>query len=592
MDEGSLVLQSITLAMAAGVFCQLLADWLKVPSIFFYLLVGVLLGPAYAGMIDPNEIGTGLMTIIEIGVALILFEGALSLQLDQFRRISGPIRRLLTLGTCITFVGCTCAAWFIVGLPIHYSLIFGALMTITGPTVIGPILKRLPLRQNISTVLNWESILLDPIGAILAILIMEFILAKDLSIMNTVIQFFRIFFVGGGVGFLAGYVMRFTLKRISAFSNENVNLFILAGALISFQGADLLAEHSGLLAVVAAGFVLANADLSQKGEILEFKSTLSTFLVGFLFVLLAAKLNIDQVLGFGERGWWLLAAVLVLIRPLNVFLSIRGKGLSFREKLFIAWLAPRGIVVASTASLFALIFASHGDQQAYQLESLTYLVIVATVILQGLPAGLFARLLGVRETEKTGTLIVGGHILPRKIGLWLQDKGLEVKIVDTNFWEVREAQREGLEAHRGNSLDPVFLRNLQIQRIGTLIALTSNDEVNLLAAQIGRKLFGEKGSYQIMPHRSEITHELSKELGGKPILPQFPYMEEIDVGFKEDRYKWTEVLVPKGTIFDGPIMVKGKKFWPVFFCQFPPLQIVEVKHTFKSDNLVAGVMEK
>ncbi len=590
MSEAQLIMHTVVFALIAGVVCQLLSEKLKVPSIFFLLSAGVLLGPDFADLIRPQDMGLGLLAIIEIGVAIILFEGGLYLNINQFKTISLPIQRLLTWGALITMVGATLAAWLIVELPIRYSFIFGALMIVTGPTVIGPILKRVPLREKVATILHWESILLDPIGAVAAVLITEFVLAKESSLVLTLVQFLKILLVGSLVGFASGWIMKGFLKWVRSISKETTNLTILGGALLSFQAANLLAHHSGLVAVVAAGMVLAYGTLEQREEIQEFKGTLTSLVVSFLFILLAAQLSVQELLGFGPKGWWFLAAMILIVRPLSVFLSLRKTPLQIKEKAFLSMMAPRGIVAASTASLFALIFAKEGYLDAAPLENLVYLIIGTTVVFQGLPAGLVARILRVTEGARNGVLIVGAHKLGRLIAHTLHSAGVEVKLVDTNFWHFRSALQEGLEAYHGNALNAGFLSNIQTQRVGTVLALTPNGEINILMSQLGQRLFGEGASYQLssrLPHESD--DDISKEIGGHAILPQSPYLEELEPGLEKGQYEWCEVTIPKGKEYTGAIEVAGGRFWPLLSTKMPPVQIIPYGHTFKSEEQVFGI---
>lgn len=589
MADSELVMQTIIFALGAGVVCQLISEKLHVPSIVFLLATGILLGPEFAGLIRPDRIGGGLLVIIEMGVAIILFEGGLYLSVAAFKKMSSPIRRLLSIGAIITFIGSSVAAGAIVGLPTRYCIIFGALMIVTGPTVISPILKRVPLKENIATILHWESILMDSLGAVSAIVIIEFFLAADGSPFVTLIEFFKLGIVGIAVGFAGGWILKIFLKWARSISKENINLIILGGALLCFEGANLLADHAGLISVVIAGMVLAHGPIEQREEILEFKSTISSLLVGFLFIILAAQLKIFEVIGFGNAGWWFLGCMILIVRPLCVFISLRGTPFQANEKMFLSFMAPRGIVAASTASLAALLFAEQGDPSAAQLENLTYLVIATTVVLQGLPAKLLARLFRVTEAERTGILIVSAHPLSRSIARWLHDQGIEVKLVDTNFWNIRSATQEGLEAYHGNALDPSFLENIPIQRVGTLLAMTPNNEINILMSQLGNKKLGEGASYQLIPRVGQDSREVSRDLGGKAILPHLPYLEELNPGIETHRFEWTTMTVPKGTEYKGEIKVEGGLFWPLFAAKVPPAVPFQAGHTFKSDTEAAGI---
>lgn len=590
--DGTIILKTVIFAIGAGIFCQVISEKLKVPSIFFLLVVGALLGPDYLGLIQPSSIKDMLPLIIEMGVAIILFEGGFSLRFDQFRAMSSPIRRLLTIGAIITFVGCALAAHWAVGMPWRYAFIFGALMIVTGPTVIGPILKRIRLKPELATTLRWESTLLDPIGAILAILIAEFVLAKEASPLFSLLQFFRILISGGLIGLIFGQAMLLILRKSESLSEESVNLMILACALLSFEVAELATENAGLLSVVISGMTLANQDHPHKKAITEFKATLASLWVGFLFIILAARLHVRDVFGFGTEGIVLLGIIMLLIRPLNIFISTRKSSFSLKEKTFLSWMAPRGIIAASTASFFALVFEKHGEPQAVQMESLTYLVITATVVLQGLFAGPTSWILGVHEARKDGFLLVGAHPLSRAIAKWLKARGLEVKMVDTDFSNIQKAASEGVDAYYGSALNLSFLQNLSLQGVGTILALTSNNEVNVLACQIGSKIVGPKSGHQILPRRSPDAAHLPKEIGGTAILPKLPYLEEINWGLEEGGFEWLEETVPKATVYNGPVPTSGGLFWPIFSTKPGAITPITSGYSFKTDEKCMGLFKK
>lgn len=396
-----LALQTIIFAVGAGIFCQLISEKVKIPSIFFLLIAGVLLGPMYAGLVRPETIRGGLPIVIEIGVAIILFEGGLSLRFNQIQAVTRPIQKLLTVGALITFIGVFLSCRWIVGLSWNYCFMIGALMVVTGPTVIGPIIKRLPLRRDLATIMNWESLLLDPIGVILVVLIADFIMAEDANLFLTFVQFFKIILVGAVVGAAFGGILYLFLRFVVDVSRETVNLFVLAGALLSFECAEMVANNSGLLAVVCTGVFLANVRFPRQHRktILEFKGTLASLWIAFIFVLLAARLDVHRVFGWGNAGWMFLGVLIFVIRPLDVFVSTWKSAITFKEKIFLSWVAPRGIIAASAASFFAITFEEKGFINASALENLSYLVIATTVALQGLTAGIFAWMLGVSATK-------------------------------------------------------------------------------------------------------------------------------------------------------------------------------------------------
>ena len=590
--ESSLAFITISLALGFGVLANIFAELLKIPSIFLLLLFGIMLGPAYLNLVRPETLGDSLPIIVELGVAIILFEGGLSLRPDSFKLISAPLKRLLTLGSLISFVGGTLAAYFIVPLPGRYALIFGALMIITGPTVIAPILKRLPLEPRIANLLNWESILLDPVGASLAILIADFILAESVSPWLTALQFFKIIGVGLGIGASCGLLLQLFLKKSPTLSQENRNLSILAMALLSFAVANYFAHSSGLLAVVVAGIILARGAPKYQEAIIEFKGTLASLWIGFLFVLLAARLDLAGVISFGWRGVLFLVVFLLVVRPINIFVSMRGTELSLREKIFLSWIAPRGIVAASTASLFSLVFMQKGLPDPRVFENIVYLVIITTVVMQGLSAGIVARLLGLFAKQKRGVLIIGAHSLARAVALYLKEKKYQVKLIDTNIEEIGLSRQLGLESYHGNALDPAFLENLQIRGVGLCLALTSNDKVNFLACQLGEKLLGKGICYQLEPRHSSKTQTLMGEtLGGSFILPSLPLLETVTEGLQSQEYTWIEVKLNEEVLYEKAILYENREFWPLFSLAGENLQALSYKQRLKANITLAGIMK-
>lgn len=527
--------ETIVFVITGGLLSLILAEIFRLPSIIFYLLVGIVFGPSVLGFIHPDSLGEIVPVGIELAVAIIVFEGSMSLNFTQFKQASKLIGNILSIGALITAVSMTLLAHYLIGLSFGVSLLFGVIMSVTGPTVIGPILKRVPLKKPLDSILNWESIMLEPIGAVLAVLILEFLVLAEVTLVSSFIRFFQMLVVGSLVGGAGGYALSFFLKRKN-LSNESLrNLLVLGSALFIFGNSNLIVEHSGLAAVVAMGLIMGHSKIPYLDEIKHFKETITVFLISSLFVLLAAKLDLSQFFKLELKHYIFLFSVIFVVRPLSIFLSTRNSDLNTRSKIFLSLIAPRGIVAASLASLYALVFQKHGSTEAGELEILAYQVIATTVLLQGLWAPLLARLLKVREAEKKGYFFVGAHALSRGIAKWLQEKNQSVVLIDRDFYEVFQAKKLGLEAYKGDALDRRFVDNLPLNRIGNLLALTSNDEVNALACQVGRKLFGKDKVYQMNQKiDEEAAGEFVQSSFGKLVFPEIEsllsFLEYLDKG--------------------------------------------------------------
>ncbi len=483
------MLQTICMALAFGVALVVLAKKSGVSLIAFLLIGGVLLGPEGLGLIRPESLGKSLEIVIALSVALILFEGGLTLDLRGYRRAGVVIRRLLSLGVAATWFITAAAIAMLFGFRAEFSLLAASLVIVTGPTVIVPLLRRLRVRQDLHHILHWEGVLIDPIGVFIAILCFETIDPVVGGGLAAGKFMFRIV-VGLGLGVLIGYVADFLIRR-NWIPDDSANIFVLAVALLTYALCDQLVPESGLLGVVTAGFVLGVRRPEPLERIQEFKYQLTELLIALLFMLLAANLELDEFRRFGLKGALLVGIVMLVVRPAGIFLSVRGRKFSLRDKVFLSWIAPRGIVAASMASLFALRMGRAGNPDAWFLETFTYSVIVATVILQGVTAGLVARLLGVRRPDPTGWLIVGANRLGRGLARFVREKaGRPVVIVDTNPRAVAEARAEGQQAVQVNALAPELPESEDMAAVGYVLAITDNEDLNALICQRWMKYVG------------------------------------------------------------------------------------------------------
>lgn len=489
----------LTLAgiVVAGIACQWLAWRFKVPAILPLLATGFLAGPVF-GLLDPRHLlGELFFPSVSLLVAVILFEGALTLQIRDVRSVASTVRNLITVGAAITWLGSALAAYWLLGLSWSLAILFGSLIVVTGPTVIAPLLRNVRPNQSIYSILQWEGILIDPLGALLAVLVFDSIVAGGHGA-NPIVGFLLIVLTGTGIGLVGGVIVAFLLRRylVPDFLRDLVVLSLVTGL---FAISNSVQEESGLLAVTVMGVYLANANLHQIQEVLHFKERLSILFISGLFIILAADIGMDKLMLLDWRAFALLAIVIFIIRPISIHASAIGSQLTRNEKIFLSWIAPRGIVAAAVTALFAFRLESMGFEGAEILEPLVFLVIVGTVVLQGGTAKLLARRLGVAEDEPQGFLLVGAHRFARMLAEAIKKEGLAVRLVDSNYSNTQQARLDGLDAHYGNILSEYTEEHISLAGIGRLLALTSNAEANALACRHLQDEFGSSEVYQLVP---------------------------------------------------------------------------------------------
>lgn len=558
--EQSHAISTIVIALNAGMLSLLLADRLKLPNILFYLTFGILLGPRFVGWVQPESLGDVFLVIIELGVAFIMFEGALHLNVSQYRSASHAIQKLLSLGLIISVSAIMLVTKWLFGWSWGVSLLFGVLMSVTGPAVITPIIRKVALKKPIGSILHWESILLEPVVVIGAILIVEFLLQPQITLLDSLERLGKIILVGSLVGISFGFIIKFWLKRASARQEGFRNLLLIALALLIFELSNIISADSGLIAVVAAGMILGNSALPALHEIKQFKETITRVMISILFILLSANLDFAMLTRFSPAVIFLLVTVMFVIRPLAVFTSMAGTGLNTSGKVFLSLTAPRGIVAASLASLVTIVFAKQGSSQGAQFEALAYQVIFVTVLVQSLWSQPLAKLLKVEEAEKKGFLIIGAHELGRGLAKWLGQNEIETVLVDRDSYDIYLAKRQGINAFKGDALKESLFEELPLQSIGRLMALTSNNEVNTLACQLGERYFNHEKTYQLQETPTqdmgeETQNQFLQMAGGNFIFPQLPRLTLVLEELREQRWQFLQVeKIPENDFI--PLMVK------------------------------------
>ena len=509
---------AIGLVVALGAAAQWLAWRVGLPAILPLLIIGFFLGPVL-GLVNPTDFVSEdlLFPAISLAVGLILFEGGLTLRFSELREIRGVVRRLVSVGALVTWLGATAAGHYIVGLNPGLSFLFGALVMVTGPTVIGPLLRIVRPTSKVGNVLKWEGILIDPIGAMVAVLVFEYLVTFNRSeaLGQVVLVFLKFVGVGGLTGVVGGLLLAVLLSR-RLVPDYLVSLVALGFVFLVFAVSGTFAEESGLLATTIMGIILANRQVPNIKNLLNFKEDLTVLFISLLFIVLAANIELDtllQVLDFSTL--LLLAALMLVVRPLSIFISTIGSDFTVREKLYLSWIAPRGIVAAAVSSLFAAELVAEGATDAAVLAPLVFTVIVGTVLLNSLTAKPVARLLGIAEPDPQGFLIMGAHPFARRIAEFLKGEGVNVLLSDTNWQNVSAARVEGLDAYYGSLLSERSDDELRLSGIGRLLALTSNDEANGLAALKYAREFDSLHVYQLKPGRPSERDQISDESRGR-----------------------------------------------------------------------------
>lgn len=516
MDEHILV--GISSVIALGISAQWLAWRTKLPAILLLLVFGIIAGPV-TGWINPDELlGDILSPFVSISVAIILFEGGLSLRMAEFRKIGGVVIKLMTIGLIITWSLAAIAAYYLLGLSIEIAVLFGAILIVTGPTVIIPLLRQVRPTENTGSILKWEGIVNDPIGAMMAVLVYEILLTGGFTNMDasSVLVIATTIIDGSFIGALGAGILYIMLKKhwIPEYLQNPITLMIV---IASFTISNLLQHESGLLAVTIMGILLANQKSAKVKHIIEFKENLQVLLISALFILLASRLQISDLAYFNFQSSLFILALLVVVRPVSIYAATWGSNLTLQEKTFLAWMAPRGIVAAAISAIFALRLEQEGFADAEKLVPYTFVVIIATVTVYGLSANPVARLLKVAKPQPNGVLFLGAHSWSLDLACQLQELGLKVMVADSNWENISKARKRNLETYHGNILSEFAMDEINFDGIGKLFALTQNDEVNALASIRFAEIFGSSNVFQL-PQSAISIHkesETTEALGGR-----------------------------------------------------------------------------
>jgi len=478
---------TIALGLAAGIIAQSIAYHLRIPGIVLLLITGVLLGPDVSGVIQPETLGGALADITGFAVAVILFEAGLNLKIQRLKRESRAIRQIVIIGGAVTVVGGMLTARWFLGWDWRTSILFGTLVIVTGPTVINPLLRRFKVKRNVSVVLEAEGVFLDAMGAVVAMLALEVALSPKADTVTTVVMLITRLGFGTLLGLSAGLLLAILLKRRNLIPEGIENVFTLCLILAVFQVSNVFLPESGIMAVTIAGILVGNLKINICRELVEFKEELTVMLIGMLFILLAADVRMDEVYALGIPGIITVLVLMFIVRPLNVVVGTFGTKLNWREKCFIGWMGPRGIVAATVASLFAVQLNNYGITGGDELRALVFMVITATVLSAGLTGGLMAKILDLRRPRNSGWVILGGNELARTTAKLLRENNEETICIDANPDVCQAAEQDCTRVIFGNGLKTHYLLRAEIDTRAGALALTGNEEANLLFIQKVKK---------------------------------------------------------------------------------------------------------
>jgi NhaP-type Na+/H+ or K+/H+ antiporter len=477
---------TIAIALGAGIVCQVVARHLRVPGIVLLLGLGLALGPDGFGVIDPEILGHDLHVIVGFATAVILFEGGLALSRRRLRRQAKVIRRLLTWGVLVSAAGAVLATRLLLDWSWALALPFGTLVVVTGPTVVTPLLRRIKVNREVETTLEAEGVLVDGIGAILAVVAIEVVTLPDLDLVHGLTTLLARLGFGTAAGLVGGLVLSASLRITRLVPQDLDNPFTLTLVLVLYQACDAVMAETGIVAAIVAGMVVANSGARELRELREFKEQITVILIGMLFVLLAADVRVMEITDLGPAGVAVVLVLMLVIRPLAVAVSTAGLEMPWRQRAFLAWVAPRGIIAAAVSALFAERLEAAGIEGGLHLRALVFLVIVMTVVMQGLTAQPFARLLHLERPSNQGYAILGAHTLGRLIAGRLRQVGQSVVLMDGNPEHCDTARSEGFDVVYGNALDEREQRLARMESRRAAIGLLASNALNLRFVALAR----------------------------------------------------------------------------------------------------------
>lgn len=518
MTESAFLLANLAVVLMIGIGAHVLSRIFRMPSIVFLLLFGIILGPEILNVVDTSNFQNELEAIVALSIAIIVFDGGMQINIRQMKTLHKSIVHLITYGVLITFAGTSIAAYFLLDINPGMALLYGALVSATGPTVITPLVKQIHVTRKVSKTLEAEGVLNDPISVILAALVFELLLLglPSLDALGSLIMKLSMGLILGIVG---GVILAYILQNITMITAQYARLFTLTAVLLTFSGAEIYGDGSGILAVAVFGIIIGSTDMAHKDSIKEFKGDLVIILLSIIFILLASLIRFEYIINLGIWGVVVILILMFVVRPVAVFISTAGSNISFREKLFISIISPRGIVPASMVTYFAIRMQTlnqSGNGGVEMLVGLVFLTVIFSVVWPGMFAGRIARKIGVIPME---IMIIGGGGVGRELAQRLDKRGENVVVIDTDEENCRKVMELGIKTIHGDGNDINILEKGGIKHAKYIVATTDKDNVNLLSCQLAKSKFGFSGNMLVARVNDPNNLPLFTEMGIRAMSP-------------------------------------------------------------------------
>lgn len=487
--------QLMLLVLVVGLASQWLAWRIRLPAIVILLASGLILGPA-TGWLKPSDSPHELNALIGLGVAIILFEGGMVLKLGELRRTAAGIWRLVLLGPPLAWVLGAGAAHYVAGLSWPVAIVVAAILVVTGPTVILPLLRQARLNKETASLLKWEAIANDPTGVLLAVISFQYFVYSGGPLGQSLGNLGLALATGAGIGVASGWLVGQLYRRGLVPPHLKAPILTVL-VLLVYWLTNHIREEAGLLAVVAMGIVIGNMKLVEREALLRFKEDLSTVLLSVLFIVIPVQLQPQQLLQFDVRALLFVLVLMFVVRPLSVLLATAFAPMRREDKLLLAWIAPRGIVATATAAVFGPALEQAGYPDAGRLLPIVFLVIFATVLAHGLTLRPLARRLKLAAAESNGLLIVGGTDFALALAQALNRLKVEVLIVDGSYSQLKAPRMAGINVHYGEILSEHSEQQLEVQHLSHLLCVLDNDFYNALVCKARARFFGHHRTFQI-----------------------------------------------------------------------------------------------
>ncbi len=483
-------METVVALLVLSFLAQTLSYYFRAPFIIFLLIEGIIVGPEVLNLLNPALYFNVLSAIVTICVSVIVFDGGLQIDLKQLRGINEDVLGLSTIGVLITFLGITALTYFLIEVPIQIAALFGALVTATGPSVVGPIIRDIKVCHNVGKILEFESVLNDAASVILTAMVFEWITA-ELSRIGAVVFILQRLGIGLLVGSLSGFALRWFFTRGISISKKTARLVTLISVFSCYILSELIGNESGILALAIFGIIMGTSEYPYKETIKEFHGELVTLMISLVFVLLAAMLKFWYIIDIGVKGIVLVMLIALLVRPVSVFASTWNSKIRTNEKLFISFVGPRGVVPVSIATYFAIKLDEMGIQGGQTIVGLVFLTVIITVLLTGSMSKKVAQILEVIPME---ILIIGGGKVGRILAERFNKRGENVSVIDISGEECNKCIELGIRTVQGNAVDVGILKKAGIENAKYMVITTKKDDTNLLFCQIAKARFGFRGN--------------------------------------------------------------------------------------------------